>query len=80
MSSFWFFGPLLVFVAFPLLDVAIGVDPTNPPDSMLKWLEQDRYYRWCTYLFIPVQYAGSSSPAGSGRAATSRSWRASAWR
>ena len=55
---FWFFGPLLVFVAFPLLDVAIGLDATNPPDSVLKWLEQDRYYRWCTYLFIPVQYAG----------------------
>jgi alkane 1-monooxygenase len=55
---FWFFGPLLVFVVFPLLDIAIGVDPTNPPDSILKWLEQDRYYRWCTYLFIPVQYAG----------------------
>jgi alkane 1-monooxygenase len=55
---FWFFGPLLVFVAFPLLDIAIGVDPSNPPDSILKWLEQDRYYRWCTYLFIPVQYAG----------------------
>jgi alkane 1-monooxygenase len=55
---FWFFGPLLVFVAFPILDAAIGLDPTNPPDSVLKWLEQDRYYRWCTYLFIPVQYAG----------------------
>ncbi len=55
---FYFFGPLLVFVVFPLLDIAIGVDPTNPPDSILKWLEQDRYYRWCTYLFIPVQYAG----------------------
>ncbi|HEX7244339.1 MAG TPA: alkane 1-monooxygenase [Solirubrobacterales bacterium] len=55
---FWFFGPLLVFVAFPILDVAIGMDATNPPDSVLKWLEQDRYYRWCTYLFIPVQYAG----------------------
>jgi alkane 1-monooxygenase len=55
---FWFFGPLLVFVAFPILDIAIGLDPTNPPDSVLKWLEQDRYYRWCTYLFIPVQYAG----------------------
>ncbi len=25
---------------------------------MLRWLEQDRYYRWCTYLFIPIQYAG----------------------
>ena len=57
-EAFWFFGPLLVFVAFPLLDIAIGVDPSNPPDSILKWLEQDRYYRWCTYLFIPVQYAG----------------------
>lgn len=55
---FWFFGPLLVFVAFPILDIAIGLDATNPPDSVLKWLEQDRYYRWCTYLFIPIQYAG----------------------
>ena len=55
---FWLFGPLLVFAFFPLLDIAIGVDPSNPPDSVLKWLEQDRYYRWCTYLFIPVQYAG----------------------
>src|SRR3954468_4370279 len=57
-EGFWFFGPLLVFGVFPLLDIAIGVDPTNPPDSVLKWLEQDRYYRWCTYLFIPVQFAG----------------------
>ncbi len=55
---------------FPLLDIAIGIDPTNPPDSVLKFLEQDRYYRWCTYLFIPIQYAGLSSPAGCGRAAT----------
>jgi len=58
LEAFWFFGPLLVFVVFPLLDIAIGLDPSNPPDSILKWLEQDRYYRWCTYLFVPVQYAG----------------------
>jgi alkane 1-monooxygenase len=58
LGFLWFFGPILVFGLFPLLDVAIGVDPTNPPDSVLKWLEQDRYYRWCTYAFIPVQYAG----------------------
>ncbi len=57
-AFFWFFGPLLVFVVFPLLDVAIGVDSRNPPDSVIKWLEQDRYYRWCTYAFIPIQYAG----------------------
>jgi alkane 1-monooxygenase len=55
---FFFLGPLLVFLVFPLLDIAVGMDPTNPPDSVLKYLEQDRYYRWCTYLFIPVQYAG----------------------
>jgi alkane 1-monooxygenase len=57
-GGFWLLGPLLVFVAFPLLDIAVGMDATNPPDSVLKWLEQDRYYRWCTYVFIPIQYAG----------------------
>jgi alkane 1-monooxygenase len=57
-GGMWFLGPLLVFGLFPLLDMAIGLDPTNPPDSVLKFLEQDRYYRWCTYVFIPIQYAG----------------------
>ena len=57
-GGMWFIGPFLVFVVFPLLDMAIGMDSTNPPDSVLKFLEQDRYYRWCTYLFIPIQYAG----------------------
>ena len=57
-GGFWFMGPFLVFVLFPLLDAVVGMDPTNPPDSVLKYLEQDRYYRWCTYLFIPIQYAG----------------------
>jgi alkane 1-monooxygenase len=57
-GGMWFIGPVLVFMVFPLLDMAIGMDSTNPPDSVLKFLEQDRYYRWCTYLFIPIQYAG----------------------
>ncbi|HET9198507.1 MAG TPA: alkane 1-monooxygenase [Solirubrobacterales bacterium] len=57
-GGMWFLGPVLVFGLFPLLDMAIGRDPTNPPDSVLKFLEQDRYYRWCTYVFIPIQYAG----------------------
>ena len=38
---------------------SIGMDAENPPDSIIKWLEQDRYYRWCTYVFIPLQYAGA---------------------
>jgi len=58
LGVFWFYGPMLVFIIFPLLDLVIGVDARNPPDSVVKWLEQDRYYRWCTYAFIPLQYAG----------------------
>jgi alkane 1-monooxygenase len=58
IGAFWFIGPVLVFVIFPILDFAIGLDSTNPPDSVLKFLEQDRYYRWCTYVFIPIQYGG----------------------
>jgi alkane 1-monooxygenase len=54
----WFGGPLLIFGLFPLLDLLIGLDAENPPESVLKWLEQDRYYRWCTYAFLPLQYAG----------------------
>jgi alkane 1-monooxygenase len=58
LGIFWFYGPFLVFVIFPVLDIVVGMDPTNPPDSVIKWLEGDRYYRWCTYLFLPIQYAG----------------------
>ncbi len=57
LGILWFYGPLLIFAIFPLLDLLIGTDSANPPDSVIKWLEQDRYYRWCTYLFLPLQYA-----------------------
>src|SRR6476620_2690609 len=57
-GGMWYLGPFLVFGLFPVLDMVIGLDRTNPPDSVLKFLEQDRYYRWCTYVFIPLQYAG----------------------
>ncbi|HWF32369.1 MAG TPA: alkane 1-monooxygenase [Solirubrobacteraceae bacterium] len=58
LGVFWFYGPVLVFGIFPLLDLAVGLDARNPPESVIKQLEQDRYYRWCTYAYIPVQYAG----------------------
>jgi len=58
LGAFWFWGPFLVFVIFPVLDFVVGMDAENPPDSIINWLEQDRYYRWCTYAFIPLQYAG----------------------
>ena len=58
LGAFWFLGPILVFGVFPVIDILRGLDKSNPPDSVIKWLEQDRYYRWCTYAFIPLQYAG----------------------
>jgi alkane 1-monooxygenase len=58
LGVFWFYGPMLVFGIFPPLDLALGMDRRNPPDEVIKWLEQDRYYRWCTYLYLPIQYAG----------------------
>jgi alkane 1-monooxygenase len=58
VAFLWFYGPILVFGLFPLLDLAIGMDARNPPESVIRWLEQDRYYRWCTYLYLPIQYAG----------------------
>jgi alkane 1-monooxygenase len=56
LGVFWFIGPFVVFGVFPVLDLVIGTDAENPPDSVIAWLEEDRYYRWCTYVYIPLQY------------------------
>jgi alkane 1-monooxygenase len=56
-GAFWFIGPVLLFGVFPLIDLLVGTDARNPPDELIAWLEDDRYYRWCTYAFLPLQYA-----------------------
>jgi alkane 1-monooxygenase len=50
-------GPLLLFVLLPLLDLRFGPDGQNPPDEVMEQLENDKYYRYCTYAFIPFQFA-----------------------
>ena len=57
LHLFWWFGPIFVFGVLPLLDTWIGADCVNPPESMVAKLEQDRYYRWCVFLFLPLQFA-----------------------
>ncbi|MFE0453846.1 alkane 1-monooxygenase [Streptomyces sp. NPDC058914] len=54
----WWWGPFFAFVIIPLFDALIGPDKENPPDKAIPLLEADRYYRWCTYLYLPLQYAG----------------------
>ena len=55
-EAFLWLGPFVVYVVIPLVDVAVGTDAENPPQSLLQWLESDRYYRWCVYLYLPLQY------------------------
>lgn len=57
LSLFWYLGPIVVFVVIPVVDLVAGLDRSNPPDDVIDALENDRYYRWITYLFLPIQYA-----------------------
>ncbi|MGW2660148.1 alkane 1-monooxygenase [Nocardia tengchongensis] len=51
----WWIGPLIVYVLLPILDRFFGPDGQNPPDEVMGYLENDKYYRYCTYAYIPFQ-------------------------
>ncbi|MDZ7630344.1 MAG: fatty acid desaturase [Gemmatimonadaceae bacterium] len=58
-ASLWLWlGPIVILGVVPILDLVQGVDQSNPPAEAMAALEADRYYRWVTYLFLPLQYAG----------------------
>ena len=42
------------YLVAPLLDWMLGVDHSNPPESAVPALENDRYYRRITFLLVPV--------------------------
>ena len=50
-------GPILVHGVIPALDRLIGEDTSNPPESAIKELENDKYYNLIAKAFIPSQYA-----------------------
>jgi alkane 1-monooxygenase len=56
LGIFWWMGPIFVYVIIPILDRFFGDDASNPPEEIVAWLEQDRYYRFVTYAFLPMQY------------------------
>ena len=57
--SVWLWlGPIVILGVVPAIDLLTGVDDSNPPDEVMQALEADRYYRWITYAFLPLQYAG----------------------
>jgi alkane 1-monooxygenase len=56
LGVLWWLGPVFLFGLIPTLDILLGSDAANPPESALPSLEADRWYRWCTYAYLPVQY------------------------
>jgi len=57
LGLFWWMGPIFLYFLIPLFDIFFGDDSSNPPEEIVAWLEQDRYYRLVTYAFIPLQFA-----------------------
>jgi alkane 1-monooxygenase len=49
--------PLVIsYVLMPLLDALIGEDENNPPEAVVPQLEADRYYRWLTWITVPLHF------------------------
>ncbi|HEY0697130.1 MAG TPA: alkane 1-monooxygenase [Micromonospora sp.] len=81
-AGWWWLTPAVVFGAIPVVDLLVGDDRDNPPEEAFPALQADGYYRWLTYLWLPLQYAalvlacrvyatGDLGPAGvAGLAAT----------
>jgi alkane 1-monooxygenase len=42
------------YIVMPLVDLLFGEDRSNPPESAIEALEEDRYYRYITYAVVPV--------------------------
>ncbi|MCW2754949.1 MAG: alkB, partial [Marmoricola sp.] len=57
-GAFLWIGPIIVLGVVPAFDLIVGLDKANPPDDAIEALEKDKYYRWITFLFLPIQYLG----------------------
>jgi alkane 1-monooxygenase len=55
-GAYWTLWLPVVFfyTVLPLTDLLMGEDTTNPPESAVPALDADVYYRWITYLLVPI--------------------------
>jgi alkane 1-monooxygenase len=44
------------YLVLPVVDLAVGSDANNPPESAVERLERDVYYRILTFITVPVHY------------------------
>lgn len=48
-------APMIIFYGlFPFVDYALGKDRSNPPESVVSQLEEDKYYARVTFLVTPL--------------------------
>jgi alkane 1-monooxygenase len=57
-AVFWYLTPAIVFILIPVIDGIVGDDGGNPPEELVAQLQEDKYYRWMTFLYLPLQYGG----------------------
>lgn len=57
LNAFWWFGFVFAYGVIVPLELLVGEDPTNPPESAVPALEADPYYAWIVAAFAPLQYA-----------------------
>ena len=45
---------IFIYLVAPLLDLALGTDTSNPPESAVPALDADPYYRRVTFALVPL--------------------------
>lgn len=55
--GFTLVAPFLINFAIPLFDLVMGTDQSNPPDEVIDELENDKYYRWVVFAYVPMMFA-----------------------
>jgi len=57
VTEFWWLAVVLTFVVMPLTDHLMGTEqPGRAPDDILAALDDDKYYRFATHMYLPLQY------------------------
>jgi alkane 1-monooxygenase len=57
-ESLWALAIPLAFtyIVIPLMDWLLGSDSNNPPEEIVAQLEEERYYRYLTYITVPLHF------------------------
>ena len=56
-NELYLIAPLfLTYVMIPVLDWMVGSDTNNPPEEIVPQLEEDRYYRYLTWVTVPLHF------------------------